>query len=52
MAKACQVSDTLDSGLTESEVPNESETQLSEEEELEQLINGKLCSKIYPFSKG
>ncbi|XP_006291221.2 uncharacterized protein LOC17887434 [Capsella rubella] len=51
MAKACQVSETLDSGLTESEVLNESETQFSEEEELEQLIDGKLCSKIYPFSK-
>ncbi|XP_019102121.1 PREDICTED: uncharacterized protein LOC104789884 isoform X3 [Camelina sativa] len=50
MAKACQVSGTLDSGLTESEVPYESETQFSEEQELEQLINGELCCKIYPFS--
>ncbi|KFK33343.1 hypothetical protein AALP_AA5G001700 [Arabis alpina] len=50
MAKACQVSGTLDSGLTESEVPDESETQFSEEQELEQLINGELCFKIYPFS--
>lgn len=52
MAKACNVSGTLDSGLTESEVPDESETQFSEEQELEQLINGQLCFKIYPFSKG
>ncbi|XP_010425537.1 PREDICTED: uncharacterized protein LOC104710603 isoform X1 [Camelina sativa] len=51
MAKACQVSETLDSGLTEFEVPNESETHFSEEEELEQLIGGQVCSKIYPFSK-
>ncbi|KAG7563795.1 Cytidyltransferase-like domain [Arabidopsis suecica] len=51
MAKACQISETLDSGLTESEVLNESETQFSEEEELEQLIDGQICSKIYPFSK-
>ncbi|VVB08011.1 unnamed protein product [Arabis nemorensis] len=50
MAKACQVSGTLDCGLTESEVPDESETQFSEEQELEQLINGELCFKIYPFS--
>lgn len=52
MAKACQVPGTLDSGLTESEVSYESETQLSEEQELEQLINGQLCCKIYPFSRG
>lgn len=52
MAKACQVPGTLDSGLTESEVPYESETQLSEEQELEQLINGQLCCKIYPLSRG
>lgn len=52
MAKACQVSGTLDSGLTESEVPDESETRFSEEQELEQLINGQLCFKMYPFSKG
>ncbi|KAL9830316.1 putative Cytidyltransferase-like domain, rossmann-like alpha/beta/alpha sandwich [Arabidopsis thaliana] len=51
LAKACQVSETLDSGLTDSEVPNESETRFSEEEELEQLIDGKICFKICPFSK-
>ncbi|KAG2264597.1 hypothetical protein Bca52824_071676 [Brassica carinata] len=51
MAKACQVSGTFDSGLTESEVPDESETQFSEEQELEQLIQGQLCFKVYPFSK-
>lgn len=50
MAKACQVSGTLDSGLTESEVPSESETHFTEEQELEQLINGHLCFKIYPIS--
>ncbi|XP_023638287.1 uncharacterized protein LOC17885218 isoform X2 [Capsella rubella] len=50
MAKACQVSGSLDSGLTESEVPYESETQFSEEQEIEQLINGQLCCKIYSFS--
>lgn len=52
LAKACQVSGTFDSGLTESEIPNESETRFSEEEELEQLIDGQLCSKIYLFSEG
>ncbi|ESQ39960.1 hypothetical protein EUTSA_v10000909mg [Eutrema salsugineum] len=51
MAKACQVSETLDSGLTKSEVADESETQFSEEQELEQLINGQLSCKIYPFSR-
>ncbi|KAL1208270.1 hypothetical protein V5N11_034983 [Cardamine amara subsp. amara] len=51
MAKACKVSGTLDSGLTESEVPSESETQFTEEQELEQLINGQFCFKIYPFAR-
>uniref|UniRef100_A0A1J3EHH1 Cytidyltransferase-like domain-containing protein n=1 Tax=Noccaea caerulescens TaxID=107243 RepID=A0A1J3EHH1_NOCCA len=50
MAKACQVSGNLDSGLTESELLDESETEFTEEQELDQLINGELCFKVYPFS--
>lgn len=52
MAKACQVSGNLDSGLTESELLDESETEFTEEQELDQLINGELCFKVYPFSGG
>ncbi|KAJ8548266.1 hypothetical protein K7X08_030735 [Anisodus acutangulus] len=36
--------------LTESEVPDEYEKQFDEDEELEQLLNGILCFKMYPFS--
>lgn len=50
MAKACKVHATFDSGLTESELFDEFEKQFNEDEELEQLINGEICYKIYPFS--
>lgn len=43
---------TFDSGLTESEVSDECGTQFNEDQELEQLINGQICFKIYPFSSG
>lgn len=52
MANACKVPGTFASGLTESEVPDECEKQFSEDEELEQLINGQICFKVYPFSSG
>ncbi|XP_010554071.1 PREDICTED: uncharacterized protein LOC104823950 isoform X2 [Tarenaya hassleriana] len=50
IAKACKVPGALDSGLTESDVPDESEIEFTEEQELEQLINGQICFKVYPFS--
>lgn len=31
---------------------SESEKTYDEDEELEQLINGEVCFKVYPFSKG
>jgi hypothetical protein len=43
---------TFDSGLTESEVSDGCGKQFNEDQELEQLINGQICFKIYPFSSG
>uniref|UniRef100_A0A2N9F4G3 Cytidyltransferase-like domain-containing protein n=1 Tax=Fagus sylvatica TaxID=28930 RepID=A0A2N9F4G3_FAGSY len=50
IANACRVPATFDSGLTESEVSDECEKQFDEDQELEQLINGQICFKIYPFA--
>ncbi|XP_031251814.1 uncharacterized protein LOC116109725 isoform X5 [Pistacia vera] len=52
IANACKVPATFVSGLTESEKVTESEQQFSEEQELEQLLNGEICFKVYPFSSG
>ncbi|XP_068642543.1 uncharacterized protein [Aristolochia californica] len=50
MAGACKVSATYVSELTESEVPDEHERLFDEDEELQELIDGKICMKVYPFS--
>ncbi|KAF3431926.1 hypothetical protein FNV43_RR26662 [Rhamnella rubrinervis] len=50
IAYACKIPATFVTGLTESEVPDEFEKLFSEDEELEQLINGQICFKVYPFS--
>lgn len=52
IAYACKVPATFVSELTESEVYEECEKQFNEDEELEQLINGQICFKVYPFSSG
>lgn len=52
IANACKVPGTFVSELTDSEVPDECEKQFSEDEELEQLINGQICFKVYPFLSG
>ncbi|KAK9277348.1 hypothetical protein L1049_006889 [Liquidambar formosana] len=49
VANACKVPATFVSELTESEVSDESEKQFSEDQELDQLINGQICFKVYPF---
>ncbi|XP_054809720.1 uncharacterized protein LOC129311424 isoform X2 [Prosopis cineraria] len=49
IANACKVPATSISELTESDVSDECEQQFSEDQELEQLINGQTCFKIYPF---
>ncbi|GJU90148.1 nucleotidylyl transferase superfamily protein [Tanacetum coccineum] len=51
---ACKVSSstTYVSDLTENEVPDVNEQCFNEDQELEQLINGKICFKVFPFSSG
>ncbi|XP_057428131.1 uncharacterized protein LOC130721361 [Lotus japonicus] len=49
IANACKVPATSIPGLSESDVSDESEKQFNEDQELEQLINGQICYKIYPF---
>ncbi|OMO64658.1 hypothetical protein CCACVL1_21624 [Corchorus capsularis] len=51
IANACKVPSTFDSELTESDVVDECERFFTEDQELEQLINGQICFKIYPFSR-
>ncbi|KAF6137395.1 hypothetical protein GIB67_036432 [Kingdonia uniflora] len=50
IADACKVSATFILDLGESEVPNEFEKVFNEDQELQQLINGEICMKVYPFS--
>ncbi|EEF36070.1 conserved hypothetical protein [Ricinus communis] len=50
IANASKVQATFVSDLTESDASNECEKQFSEDQELEQLINGQICFKVYPFS--
>ncbi|XP_037497364.1 uncharacterized protein LOC105636929 [Jatropha curcas] len=50
IANACKVQATFVSHLTESDVSDDCEERFTEDEELEQLINGQICFKVYPFS--
>lgn len=52
MANACRVTAIFDTGLTKSEVSDECEKYFDEDQQLEQLVNGQICFKIYPFSSG
>ena len=52
IANACKVPATSISELIESDVSEECETQFNEDQELEQLINGQICFKLYPFCSG
>ncbi|XP_076911059.1 uncharacterized protein LOC143568916 isoform X1 [Bidens hawaiensis] len=54
IADACNVSNStfFASDLTEHEISTEREQCFDEDQELEQLINGKICFRIYPFSNG
>ncbi|OIT30180.1 hypothetical protein A4A49_13574 [Nicotiana attenuata] len=51
IANASKVPGTFVPDLTESEVPDEYERQFDEDEELEQLLTGTICFKMYPFSR-
>ncbi|XP_022726870.1 uncharacterized protein LOC111282861 isoform X2 [Durio zibethinus] len=50
IANACKVSSTFDSELIESEVADDYVRFFDEDQQLEQLINGQICFKVYPFS--
>ena len=52
VADACKVRATFVSELTEADLCDESERHFDEDQELEQLINGQICFKVYPFSSG
>lgn len=52
IANACKVPTTFVSELTESEDPDECVKHSDEDQELEQLISGEICFKVYPFSSG
>lgn len=52
IACACKVPGTFVSDLTESDVSDECEKEFNEDQELEQLIDGKISFKVYPFSSG
>ncbi|CAA6665288.1 unnamed protein product [Spirodela intermedia] len=49
ISNACQVCGTSDSELTEVEDSHELEKLFDEDQELQQLINGEICMKVYPF---
>ncbi|WCJ24471.1 Nucleotidylyl transferase superfamily protein [Euphorbia peplus] len=50
IADECKVQATFVSQLTESDSSNECEKEFTEDQELEQLIDGQTCFKVYPFS--
>lgn len=53
IARACKVPGTFVSDLTESDVSEDYEKEFSsEDEELQQLIDGEIYFKLYPFSSG
>ncbi|KAJ4709876.1 Nucleotidylyl transferase superfamily protein [Melia azedarach] len=51
IANACKVPATFISELMDSETVEESEQWFSEDQELEQLINGDIPFKVYPFAR-
>lgn len=50
VANACKVPATIVPEFTESEHSDECEKKFNEDQQLEQLINGQICFKVYPFS--
>ncbi|KAJ4974038.1 hypothetical protein NE237_007212 [Protea cynaroides] len=50
LGDACKVSASFVSELNDSEVPDECEKLFDEDQELQQLLNGEICMKVYPFS--
>ena len=52
IACTCKVPGTFVPDLTESDVSEEYEKMFDEDQELQQLIDGHICFKVYPFSNG
>ncbi|KAK3031575.1 hypothetical protein RJ639_036374 [Escallonia herrerae] len=52
IANACNVQASFSSQLTDTDVADDCEEHFHEDQELEQLISGKICFKVYPFSSG
>ncbi|KAJ4830434.1 hypothetical protein Tsubulata_029839 [Turnera subulata] len=50
IADGCKLEATAVSNLTESDVSDECEKHFTEDQELEQLLHGEICFKVYPFS--
>jgi len=44
------VSATIQSDIHEPEIPEESMEQFDEDQELQQIINGQVCMKVYNFA--
>ncbi|KAK1281143.1 hypothetical protein QJS04_geneDACA003108 [Acorus gramineus] len=50
IADACKVYATYDSEIKESDIISDSEEIFDDDQELQQLIDGQICMKIYPFA--
>jgi hypothetical protein len=50
IADACRVSATIQTDVQESEFPKESVEQFDEGQELQQVIDGQVCMKVYHFA--
>jgi hypothetical protein len=50
IADACKVSATIQTDVQESEFPKESVEQFDEGQELQQVIDGQVCMKVYHFA--
>ena len=50
IADACKVSATIQAGVQEPEIPKESVDQFDEDQELQQVIDGQVCMKVYHFA--
>ncbi|CAM0882209.1 unnamed protein product [Alopecurus aequalis] len=50
IADACRVSATIQTDVQEPEIPKESVEQFDEDQELQQVIDGQICMKVYHFA--
>jgi len=50
IADTCRVSATIEQDIQEPEIPEESVEPFDEDQELQQVINGQICMKVYHFA--